>query len=107
MASKRKIGMQKGGGRAVIEYFHKMLLEDPSYLYSIEIDDDGLIMNMFWADARLIIDYRYIGDVVCFDTTNRTNECGRPCAPFIGVNYHKQTIIFGAAMLYDGNCKII
>jgi zinc finger SWIM domain-containing protein 3 len=39
--------------------------------------------------------------VICFDTTYRTNALNRPFAPFIGVNHHKQTIIFGAALLYD------
>ena len=38
---------------------------------------------------------------MCFDTTYRTNQYGRPFAPFIRVNHHKQTIIFGAALLYD------
>ena len=38
---------------------------------------------------------------MCFDTTYRTNQYGRPFAPLIRVNHHKQTIIFGAALLYD------
>ena len=36
-----------------------------------------------------------------FDTTYRTNQYGQPFAPLIRVNHHKQTIIFGAALLYD------
>ncbi|XP_062005795.1 protein FAR1-RELATED SEQUENCE 5-like [Rosa rugosa] len=31
----------------------------------------------------------------------QTNEYGRPFAPFVGVNHHKQTTLFGAALLYD------
>ena len=77
-----------------------MQLEDPSYFYAIQADDNGLIINMFLADARSIIDYTYFRDV-CFDTTYRINEYGRPFAPFLGVNHHKQTIIFGASLLYD------
>ncbi|XP_073355380.1 protein FAR1-RELATED SEQUENCE 5-like [Aegilops tauschii subsp. strangulata] len=57
--------------------------------------------NIFWADARSILDYHYFGDVVCFDTTFKTNSYGRPFAPFVGVNHHKQTVVFGAALLYD------
>ena len=34
-----------------------MQLEDPSYFYSVQVDDDGLILNIFWADARSIVDY--------------------------------------------------
>ncbi|XP_026385057.1 protein FAR1-RELATED SEQUENCE 9-like [Papaver somniferum] len=46
-------------------------------------------------------DYDYFGDVVSFDTTHRKNKDGRPFAMFVGVNNHRQTIIFGAALLYD------
>ena len=46
-----------------------------------------------------MVDYGYFGDVICFDTTYRTNMYGQPFAPFIGVNHHKQTIIFGVALL--------
>ena len=31
----------------------------------------------------------------------KKNKEGRPFALFVGVNHHKQTIIFGAALLYD------
>ncbi|XP_050387392.1 protein FAR1-RELATED SEQUENCE 9-like [Argentina anserina] len=47
------------------------------------------------------VDYDYFGGVVCFDTTYRKNKEGRPFAMFVGVNNHKQTLIFGAALLYD------
>ena len=57
----------------MMEYFRKMQLEDPSFFYSIQVDDDNQIMNIFWADARSIVDYRHFGDVICFDTTSWTN----------------------------------
>ncbi|KAK9275307.1 hypothetical protein L1049_022569 [Liquidambar formosana] len=60
-----------------------------------------MITKIFWSDARSVSDYGLFGDVICFDTTYRTNEYGRPFAPFIGVNHHKETVIFGAALLYD------
>jgi zinc finger SWIM domain-containing protein 3 len=40
-----------------MEYFHKMQLEDPSYFYSIQLDDDDLIMNIFWVGVRSVVDY--------------------------------------------------
>ena len=58
-------------------------------------------MNIFWADARSIVDYGSFGDVICFDTTYRTNRYDRPFAPFVRINHHKQSIIFGATLLYD------
>ncbi|KAK9993720.1 hypothetical protein SO802_023423 [Lithocarpus litseifolius] len=97
----RRKALKKGDTRAVMEYFHNMQLEDPSYFYSVQVDDDGQILNIFWTDARSIVDYGHFGDVLCFDTTYRTNQYDQPFATFIGVNHHKQTIIFGAALLYD------
>ena len=35
ISSKRRMRMIKGDGRATIEYFHRMQLEDPSYFYLI------------------------------------------------------------------------
>ncbi|KAF1877862.1 hypothetical protein Lal_00038171 [Lupinus albus] len=46
-------------------------------------------------------DYTYFGDVVCFDTTYRTNKDLRPFAPFIGFNHHRESLLFSAALLYD------
>lgn len=62
--SKRKMALKKGDGRAVMEYFHKMQLEDPSYFYSIQLDDNDLIMNIFWVDTRSMVDYGHFGDVI-------------------------------------------
>ncbi|KAH7655865.1 FHY3/FAR1 family protein [Dioscorea alata] len=49
----------------------------------------------------MVIDYALFGDVVCFDTTYRINNVNRPCAPIIEVNHHKETVVFGVALLYD------
>ncbi|XP_075633637.1 protein FAR1-RELATED SEQUENCE 5-like [Castanea sativa] len=70
-------------------------------LMARRVDLDDLITNIFWADGGMKLDYEYFGDVVCFDTTYKKNREGRLFALFVGVNHHKQTIIFGAALLYD------
>ncbi|XP_059630857.1 protein FAR1-RELATED SEQUENCE 5-like [Cornus florida] len=98
---KRKMAMEKGDAGAILEYFHNMQVNDSSFFYSIQLDEDDMITNIFWADARSVSDYGLFGDVVCFDTTYRTNEYGRPFAPFVGVNHHKKGVVFGAALLYD------
>lgn len=58
--------------------------------------------NFFWIDWRSIIDYTYFGDVVSFDTTCKTNKYKKSFAAFLGINHHKQMIVFGAALLFDG-----
>ncbi|XP_059654559.1 protein FAR1-RELATED SEQUENCE 5-like [Cornus florida] len=101
MHRKRNTTMEKGDAGAILQYFQEMQSENSSYFYSLQLDEDDMITNIFWADARSVADYGLFGDVICFDTTYRTNDYGRPFAPFIGVNHHKQTVIFGAALLYD------
>ncbi|KAK2640944.1 hypothetical protein Ddye_022707 [Dipteronia dyeriana] len=98
---KRSLNMEKGDAGAILQYFQKMLVENSSNFYSMQLDEDDMITNIFWADARSVSDYSLFGDVICFDTTYRTNEYGRPFAPFLRVNHHKQTVVFGAALLYD------
>ncbi|XP_060669123.1 protein FAR1-RELATED SEQUENCE 5-like [Ziziphus jujuba] len=69
------------------------------------MDQDDLISNIFWADAKMMIAYSHFGDVVSFDTTYRKNQSGRPFAILLGVNHHKQTAIFGVALLCDESAK--
>ncbi|XP_028112675.1 protein FAR1-RELATED SEQUENCE 5-like [Camellia sinensis] len=47
------------------------------------------------------MDYAQFGDVVTFDTTYKLNKEHRPFASFVGFNHHRETIIFGATLLYD------
>ncbi|KAG7583246.1 Zinc finger SWIM-type [Arabidopsis suecica] len=98
---KRMKKMVKGDAGAVLEYFQKKKEDNSSFFYSLQLDEDDMITNIFWADDRSICDYNLFGDVVCFDTTYKTNEYDRPFAPFVGVNHHKQTVVFGAALLHD------
>ncbi|XP_004289275.1 PREDICTED: protein FAR1-RELATED SEQUENCE 5-like [Fragaria vesca subsp. vesca] len=101
LRSNRTREMKSGDTGGVLEYLQRMQSENPSFSYAIQVDVDDLITNIFWADAKMKVDYDYFGDVVCFDTTYRKNKEGRPFAMFVGVNNHKQTLIFGAALLYD------
>ncbi|XP_027169197.1 protein FAR-RED IMPAIRED RESPONSE 1-like [Coffea eugenioides] len=101
LRSKRSIPMMQGDTGGVLEYLQRMQLEDPNFYYAIQVDEDDLITNIFWADAKMRTDFTHFGDVVCFDTTYRKHKDGRPIALFVGVNHHKQTIVFGGALLYD------
>ncbi|XP_010279169.1 PREDICTED: protein FAR1-RELATED SEQUENCE 5-like [Nelumbo nucifera] len=101
LSSYRTRKMDKGEAGDVLQYFEDRQSQDPSFVYAIQLDQAELVTNLFWADAQMIVDYAYFGDVVCFDTTYRINKKNRPFAIFVGVNNYRQTIIFGAALLYD------
>jgi hypothetical protein len=47
------------------------------------------------------LDYACFGDAVSFDTTFQTNKFEMPFAPLLGANHHKQTVIFGCALLFN------
>ena len=57
--------------------------------------------NFFWLDGQSIMDYACFGYAVSFDTTFQTNKFKMPFSPFVGTNHHKQTIIFGAALVFN------
>ena len=99
--SKRSLQTNYGDTGGVLEYLEKKTSEDGKFFYSIQVDEDDLITNIFWTDSKMVADYELFGDVVCFDTTYRKLNDGRPFGLLVGVNNHKKTTIFGAALLYD------
>ncbi|XP_042974208.1 protein FAR1-RELATED SEQUENCE 6-like isoform X2 [Carya illinoinensis] len=69
------------------------------FISVMDVDDEFRVRNVFWADARSRAAYEYFGDVITFDTTYLTNRYGMPFAPFVGVNYHGQSILLGACLI--------
>ncbi|KAL8466869.1 hypothetical protein ACS0TY_035801 [Phlomoides rotata] len=53
------------------------------------MDMEEQITNIVWADARMLIDYEYFGDVVSLDTTYYTNRAHQPLAILSGFNHHR------------------
>jgi hypothetical protein len=101
-------GAQLGDAGAALEYLEGLQVGNPSVYYAVGMAPDGnSAVNFFWADSKSIIDFRSFGDVVCFDTTYGLNVYGRPFALFVGVDNHKQLLVFGAALLYDDSIKSV
>ena len=67
--------------------------------FSIDLDEEDRLKNVFWADARSRAAYKYFGDVITFDTTYLTNKYDMPFAPFVGVNHHGQSILLGCGLI--------
>ncbi|XP_078164772.1 protein FAR1-RELATED SEQUENCE 5-like [Carex rostrata] len=63
-----------GDAGALLQYLQDRQKGDPSFYYAIQLVSDDQITNIFWADGRSLLDYGYFGDVVCFDSTYKTNE---------------------------------
>ncbi|XP_037440187.1 protein FAR1-RELATED SEQUENCE 5-like isoform X1 [Triticum dicoccoides] len=101
LRSKRQRGLIYGEAGSMLKYFLDRTIENQSFEYAIQLDCEEQIANIFWADAKMIIDYAHFGDVVTFDTTFGTNKEYRPFGVFLGFNHFRETVVFGACLLYD------
>ncbi|KAK3193149.1 hypothetical protein Dsin_024459 [Dipteronia sinensis] len=91
--------MEVGDAQTLLNHFKCKEGEDPNFFYSVQVDQQ--MTNFFWRDSRSKFDYDCFGDVVCFDTTFRTNKYNLNCAPFVGVNHHRKNVLFGYAFLLN------
>jgi zinc finger SWIM domain-containing protein 3 len=93
--------MAFGQAGSMLKFFHEKIAENPSFQFEQQLDCEEHIANIFWADAKMMLDYAYFSDVVTFDTTIGTNKEYRPFGVFLGLNQFRETTIFGAALLFD------
>ncbi|XP_077230108.1 protein FAR1-RELATED SEQUENCE 5-like [Tasmannia lanceolata] len=97
-------GLSTNSGQEVVlvaNHLQKKRSEDPNFFFSMELDTDGTFRSMFWADARARDAYMTFIDVIVFYVTYKTNRLSLPFAPFTGVNHHRQSTLFGSALLAD------
>ncbi|KAH7665861.1 FHY3/FAR1 family protein [Dioscorea alata] len=86
---------------AIVKFFKEKKLNDDFFFFDMELDELGQTRCFFWADGRSRMAYSEFGDVVVFDTTYQTNRFCFPFAPFVGVNHHRKSILFGCALIAD------
>ena len=104
LQSRRQRELAYGQVGSMLKYFQDKISENPSFHYALQLDCEEHITNIFWADAKMIVDYAHFGDVVTFDTTFGTNKEYRPFGVFVGFNQFRETVIFGAAIMFDETC---
>ncbi|GFP84775.1 protein far1-related sequence 5 [Phtheirospermum japonicum] len=101
LKSGRTRDMNEGDAARLVYYFNRQHFVNPSFFYSLQLDIDDKVSNIFWADDNMISEYGHFGDVVCLDTSCVRNTNSRPYVQFVGLNNHRHVVIFGAAFLYD------
>jgi zinc finger SWIM domain-containing protein 3 len=101
LRTKRQREMAYGQAGSMLKYFQDKIVENPLFQYALQMDCDEQISNIFWADAKMIIDYAHFGDIVSFDTIFGTNKESRPFRVFVGFNHFRETVVFDAALMYD------
>lgn len=65
----------------------------------VDVNDRGCLRNLFWAYAKSRLAYTYFSDVVAIETACLTAEYQVPLVLFLGINHHKQSILFGCGLL--------
>ncbi|KAI4975776.1 hypothetical protein ZWY2020_049383 [Hordeum vulgare] len=101
LQSKRQRELAFGQAGSMLKYFGGKVVENPSFQYALQLDCEENISNIFWADAKMMLDYAHFGDVVTFDTTFGTNKEYRPFGVFLGLNQFRETTVFGDALMFD------
>nr|XP_048326368.1 protein FAR1-RELATED SEQUENCE 5-like isoform X1 [Ziziphus jujuba var. spinosa] len=101
LPTERTQDMKEGEAGRLMHYFQRQHFENPLFFYALQVDINDKVSGIFWADDNMVSDYGHFGDVICLDTVCKTKKDFLPFVQFIGVNHHKQVVIFAAALLYD------
>ena len=95
----KHLDLKEGDAHAVYNYFCRMKLTDPNFFYLMDFDDEGQLMNVFWADSRSRAAYGYFCDTVAIDTSCLANKFEIPLISFVGMNHHGQSVLLGCGFL--------
>ncbi|OMO61645.1 hypothetical protein CCACVL1_23350 [Corchorus capsularis] len=95
----KHLELKEGDAHAVYNYFCRMKLTNPNFFYLMDLDDDGRLKNVFWADSRSRAAYGYFCDTVAIDTTCLANKYEIPLISFVGVNHHGHSVLLGCGFL--------
>ncbi|KAH7670868.1 FHY3/FAR1 family protein [Dioscorea alata] len=96
-----RLKLAEGDAEALRLFFTRMQAKNSNFYNVMDLDEDGCLRNVFWADARSRAAYQYYSDVVALDTTYAINKYDMPLATFVGVNHHGQLVLLGCALLSD------
>ncbi|CAO2034992.1 unnamed protein product [Urochloa humidicola] len=101
LRTRRQWEMKYGEAGKLLNYFQDQSQADPGFYYAVQLDVEDKVANVFWADARMVIDYSHFGDVVAFDVVSRNSISLRHLASFVGCNNLGEPIVFALALMYD------
>lgn len=95
----KHLELKEGDAHALYNYFCRMKLTNPNFFYLMDLDDEGCLRNVFWADARSRAAFSYFSDAVAIDTTSLRNKYEIPLISFVGLNNHGQPVLLGCGFL--------
>ena len=70
---KRSENMKNRGICFLVDYLKKKSNIDLGFFSAMQLDENGYVVNMFWADSKSRVDYECFNDVLVFYTTVKIN----------------------------------
>ncbi len=58
LRTRRQRNLIYGEARCLLRYFQWQLSKNSSLYYAMQLDSEEKIINVFWADVRMLIDYK-------------------------------------------------
>ncbi|XP_020245558.1 protein FAR1-RELATED SEQUENCE 6-like isoform X2 [Asparagus officinalis] len=98
-SGRRHLKLGQGDDEAIQQFFTRLQNKNSHFFYLIDLNEDGCLCNVFWADSRSRAAYKYFGDVMSFDTTYLRDAFQVPLVLFLGVNNHGQSVLLGCGLL--------
>ena len=97
----RAANTSDGDAMAALHYLRGKADTDPDFMMKYNVDNEGRLQHLFWSDGSSRLDYQCFGEVLAFDTTYKKNKYNWPLVIFSGVNHHRNTVVFGSALVAD------
>ncbi|XP_074300760.1 protein FAR1-RELATED SEQUENCE 5-like [Silene latifolia] len=87
----------------ILDYLKAHSESQDGFYYAYQVDEDNCLARIFWADAQARMNSSLYGDTITFDPTYGTNKYHMAFTPFTGVDNHKKSVTFAAALIDHEN----
>ncbi|CAN0896898.1 Protein FAR1-RELATED SEQUENCE 6 [Linum grandiflorum] len=94
-----QLNLKKGDAQAIYNYLCRMQLTNPNFFYVMDLNDEGRLRNVFWADARSRVSCSYFNDSIFIDNTCLSGKYEIPLVTFVGMNHHGQSVLLGCGLV--------
>ncbi|XP_074376904.1 protein FAR1-RELATED SEQUENCE 5-like [Apium graveolens] len=91
--------MEKFLVKMMIDKFKRIQEKFKAFYYAYDVDSDGRLTKLFWADSIGRRNFELNGDTISFNATFDTNRYNLIFAPFTGVDKHDRCVTFASCLL--------
>ncbi|XP_074314471.1 protein FAR1-RELATED SEQUENCE 5-like [Silene latifolia] len=83
-----------------INHFEDKRDTNQGFYFAYEVDSGKCLVRAFWCNVESRRNYSLFGDYIIYDPTYSTNKYCMVFTPFTGVDHHKRSVTFAAALLF-------